>query len=77
MSRCLNPSASVSGPTNSCEARAAARLHRTVRIWDPATAASLLAVPVSSGAKAISGIEGNLAIGLTAGILVIEVTSLP
>jgi hypothetical protein len=56
---------------------ASASADGTVRIWDAATPASLLAVPVGYDANAIDRIADRLAIGLTADILVIGVTSRP
>ncbi len=45
---------------------------RTVRIWDPHTAAPLLTVPTHYAALAVVQVGESLAIGLSAGILVIK-----
>jgi len=45
---------------------------RTVQIWDPATGASLLTVPTYYTALAVTQVANSLAIGLSAGILVIR-----
>jgi WD40 repeat protein len=45
---------------------------RTVRIWDPHTAASLLTVPTHYAALAVVQVGESLTIGLSAGILVIK-----
>ncbi len=44
----------------------------TVRLWDPATAACTLTIPTHHAATAITWVGGRLAIGLSAGILVID-----
>jgi WD40 repeat protein len=44
----------------------------TVRIWDPETGACRLTVPTYYPGEAIAWMAGSLAIGLGAGILVIE-----
>jgi hypothetical protein len=45
---------------------------RTVRIWDPATGGCLLTIPVHHEALSVSSVAGSLAIGLRAGLLVID-----
>ena len=47
---------------------------RTVQIWDPATTGFLLTIPVHHEALAAARVSGSLAIGLSAGILVIELS---
>jgi len=49
-----------------------ARPVTTVQIWDPATGASLLTVPTYYTALAVTQVANSLAIGLSAGILVIR-----
>ncbi len=51
---------------------ASASNDRTVRIWDPATGACLLTVPTHHEALAVAWVAESLAIGLTAGILLIK-----
>ncbi|WP_300605761.1 WD40 repeat domain-containing protein [Trebonia sp.] len=45
---------------------------RTMRIWDPAAAISLLCVPAHHVAQAVYETNGRLIVGLSAGILTIE-----
>ena len=45
---------------------------RTVRIWDPRTGTCSLTVPTYHPALALARVSQSLAIGLTAGILVIK-----
>ena len=48
---------------------------RTVRIWDPGTGENLLVIPVHHPGLAVqSGGDNVLAIGLSAGLLILEVT---
>ena len=54
---------------------ASASRDQTVRIWDPATAGCLLTIPVHHVALAVAQVVGQLAIGLDAGILAIEMSS--
>jgi len=54
---------------------ASASADQTVRIWDPATAGCLLTIPVHHVALAVAQVVGQLAIGLDAGILAIEMSS--
>jgi hypothetical protein len=51
---------------------ASASHDRTVRLWDPATGAALT-VPVHHHALACAATAGLLAIGLDAGLLVLDV----
>ena len=48
---------------------------QTVRIWDPATEVSLLAIPVHHAVLGALWIDDSLAIGLSAGVLVIELST--
>ena len=48
---------------------------QTVRIWDPATGASLLTIPVHHAVLDALWIGDSLAIGLSAGVLVIELST--
>jgi len=54
---------------------ASASADRTVRIWDPSTGACLLTVPTHHEALAVAWVAESLAIGLTAGILVIKLNA--
>ncbi|MFI7446504.1 trypsin-like peptidase domain-containing protein [Nonomuraea sp. NPDC049714] len=48
---------------------------RTVRLWDPATGSCLRVVPVQHEALALSAIPGGVAVGLTAGVLAVRLSS--
>ncbi len=52
---------------------ASASSDRTVRIWDPATEVCSLAIPTHHAARAIAYGSNSLAIGLSVGILTIEI----
>ncbi len=52
---------------------ATTRYGATVRIWDPDTAADHLTVPIYRGALCVCAVDGGrLAVGLSAGILVLD-----
>ena len=57
------------------ELLASADRDRTVRIWDPRIGACLLTVPVYHPACSLAWVAGSLAIGLTRGILVIQLNA--
>jgi WD40 repeat protein len=45
---------------------------RTVRIWDPLTSRCAIVVPVHRVARAMASVNGSVAVGLDAGILVMK-----
>jgi hypothetical protein len=48
---------------------------QTVRVWDPASGALLLTVPVHHQVLALDYAAGLLAIAATAGVLAVELTA--
>jgi WD40 repeat protein len=54
---------------------ASAGLDSTIGIWDPAVSGCLLTIPVHSSAYAVAWIDGALAVGRRAGVLVIDLNS--
>jgi hypothetical protein len=47
-----------------------------VRVWDPATAQSLHAIPVHLAPYVVGEISGRLVVGLSGGLLTIELNAL-
>jgi hypothetical protein len=54
------------------ELLASASADQTVRVWDPSTVTTMLTIPVHYEALAVVVVGGALAIGLSAGILVLD-----
>lgn len=52
---------------------ASASADRTVRLWDPATAAGRLTLPVRAPALAVSECDHALGIGVQTGVVVVDI----
>jgi len=62
-------------PSTAARLLATASSDRTVRLWEPASAGCTLVIPVHHAALSLAWIDDRLAIGLSAGILVIDLNA--